>query len=151
MDPIVIDPPNFDQRAAWQECAEYVDKCGGLTHEDGEPNWRAAFGADPGVTSCPVCHEYYWAWGSKQRCVKCGFEYPTLWWPSYSKGVSDGLVMAGKRPAMTPGHASYIKWRQAMRAGDVYYWHGFNNPVEDAWGQSRAIDWKAVVQGSREG
>jgi len=36
MDPIVIDPPGFDQHAAWKECSEYVEKCGGMQHEDGD-------------------------------------------------------------------------------------------------------------------
>ena len=35
-DPIVIAPPDFDQKAAWQECREYVEKCGGIQHENGD-------------------------------------------------------------------------------------------------------------------
>lgn len=51
MDQIVIDPPDFDQSAAWDECRDFVDKCGGLQRKDGSTNWRAAFGADPGICS----------------------------------------------------------------------------------------------------
>lgn len=89
-DPIVLDPPGFDTKAAWDECREYVEKCGGLSHEDGEPNWRAAFGADPGCCACPRCHESYWAWGRIQKCKKCGAEYETQWWAMLSWGVQAG-------------------------------------------------------------
>ena len=30
-EPEVIDPPNFSHEAAWKECRDYVDECGGLT------------------------------------------------------------------------------------------------------------------------
>lgn len=33
-DPIVIEPAGFNPRAGWQECSEYVDECGGLTHNE---------------------------------------------------------------------------------------------------------------------
>lgn len=42
--PIVIDPPGFDQAAGWQECQEYVEQCGGIVYDNGEPNWCALFG-----------------------------------------------------------------------------------------------------------
>lgn len=129
--PIVIEPEGFTQDAAWGECREYVDKCGGLTHEGGEINWRAAAGADPGICSCPACGEMFWCWGSKQRCAVCGFEYPTDWWPMYSWGVQ-----AAKNPKQKYKHEEYMQ--------HPYYRYGFEHPVEDAWEQHDKIDWKSV-------
>lgn len=135
-DPIVIDPPNFDQKAAWNECHEYVEKCGGLVHEDGEPNWRAAFGADPGVCSCPACGVMYWAWGRVQRCVKCSLEYPTDWWPMYSWGVSSARQEATRR------------YRHDERMKHPYYRYGFEHPVADPWEECHTEAWRAAVASS---
>jgi hypothetical protein len=88
LDPIVLEPAGFTPEQGWAECEQYVKQCGGVTNKDGEVNWRAAFGADPGCCSCPACHVTYWAWGARVRCVRCAFEFPTDWWPMYSYGVS---------------------------------------------------------------
>lgn len=132
MNPIVIDPPNFDQDAAWQECRDYVDKCGGLVHEDGSTNWRAAFGADPGCCSCPACGETYWAWGRRQRCVKCAFEYPTGWWPMYSWGSSAAN--------------SHRRYKHDERMTHPYYRYGFEHPVQDPWKETKTEAWRAAIR-----
>lgn len=119
MDPIVIDPPDFD-------------KCGGLQDERGEVNWRAAFGADPGCCSCPRCGEHYWAWGRRQRCAKCAFEYPTDWWPMYSYGTS-----AAKRPI--------ARHRHEERMQHPYYRYGFEHPVDDPWTECHTAEWRATA------
>lgn len=132
MNPIVIDPPDFDQKAAWRECNEYVEKCGGLAYPDGEPNMWAAAGADPGVCSCPACGEFYWAWGRRQKCRKCNFEYPTDWWCMYSWGTS-----AAKRTQRYK-HDEYMK--------HPYYQHGFEHPVENAWKTCHTEAWRAEIR-----
>jgi len=133
-DPIVIDPADFDQKAAWNECADYVDKCGGLSHDDGSPNWRAAFAADPGVVSCPMCKEFYWMWGRKQRCSECGFEYPTDWWPMFSWGASASRQDPSKR------------YRFDERMKHPYFAYGFNNPPSgDAYEAAFKINWREVL------
>jgi hypothetical protein len=136
-DPIVIDPPNFDQRAAWNECSEFVEKCGGLQHDDGEVNWRAAFGADPGCCSCPACGETYWAWGRVQRCVKCAFEYPTDWWPMYSWGTQAAI-----RPRLL-GSAG-VRHDKYMQ--HPYYRHGFENPADEPWATCHTEEWRAEIR-----
>lgn len=147
--PIVIDPPGFDQGGAWKECVDYVGKCGGYTHEDGSPNWRAAFGADPGCNSCPACGTYYWQWGRRQRCVDCGFEYETDWWPAYSEGCNDGLRVNGSRicPSQSDNDRmiKYSLGRYSKRAGHPYYLFGFNHPVADPWWHHDKIDWRFVL------
>lgn len=133
MNPIVIDPPCFDQNAGWKECNEYVDKCGGLTHEDGEVNWRAASGADPGCCSCPACGEMYWAWGRIQQCVKCSFQYPTDWWPMYSWGSQ-------------AARHDRSKYRHDERLSHPYYRYGFENSVYDPWKTTKTAEWKAAIR-----
>lgn len=140
MNPNVIDPPGFDQKAAWQECRDYVEKCGGLTDENGEPNWRAAFGADPGLCSCPSCGETYWAWGRRQRCDRCGFEYPTDWWPMYSYGVQ-----AAKTGDARHGNKMLME-RHERRLDHPYYRYGFEHPVDDAWLEKDRINWRTVFE-----
>jgi hypothetical protein len=135
-DPIVIDPPNFDQQAAWKECEEYVEGCGGLAHEDGEPNWRAAFGADPGVCSCPACGEMYWQWGRRQLCVKCSFEYPTDWWPMYSWGSQ-----AAHPQRKLPLGATHEK-----RMSHPYYRYGFEHHVADPWKEHDKPAWREEIK-----
>lgn len=150
-DPIVIDPPGFDQKAAWGECHDYVEKCGGLADDEGNPNWRAAFGADPGCCSCPACGEYYWAWGRKQRCVKCSFEYETDWWPRYSEGCNHGRIMSGAH--VCPDAEFSERMKRSIRRDlarnmqHPYYKFGFEHPVADAWWCQRMIDWPSAVKG----
>lgn len=137
MNPIVIDPPGFDQDAAWKECSEYVEKCGGLMRADGEPNWRAAFSADPGCCSCPACGEMYWAWGRVQRCAKCSFEYPTDWWCMYSWGTQ---AHAGRRHRGT-WHYKHVEYMK-----HPYYRYGFEHPVSDPWETSHTDEWRATIR-----
>lgn len=146
MDPIVVEPAGFSSQQGWDECHRYVEQCGGLTHPDGEPNWRAAFGADPGVCSCPVCRQYYWAWGTKQRCRACGFEYPTDWWPMYSYGVGEAkrrqnvLALGNAIEAQTG-----LRRLHDSRLPHPYYRYGYEHPVEDAWKERDQIDWRVAV------
>lgn len=150
-DPIVIDPPCFDQAAGWQECEEYVEKCGGLVYEDGEPNWRAAFGADPGVCSCPACGETYWAWGRSQRCVICAFEYPTDAWAMYSYGIQayrtlNGKMKDGGDPEAYQRVVDYYRRKQERDMQHPYYRYGFEHPHGgDIWWHYHQIDWKFVL------
>ncbi len=137
-DPDVIEPEGFSSEAAWKECRDYVDRCGGLVHEDGEPNWRAAFGADPGCCSCPGCGADYWAWGKRQRCKRCGMEYPTDWWSMYSSGVQQAKAKA--RGGEFCGAVTHDR-----NMGHPFYRYGFEHPVEDAWEQHDKIDWRAVL------
>jgi hypothetical protein len=135
-DPIVVDPPGFDIDAAWQECKDYVDRCGGLSHPDGEPNMRAAFGADPGCCSCPACQEYHWAFGCVQKCTKCGFEYPTDWWPMYSYGAQAFFCES--------------KYKHEERLSHPYYRYGFEHPVDRPQDEMHKIDWKNAFEHGEE-
>lgn len=134
MNPIVIDPPDFDQDAAWAECRQFVEQCGGLEYPDGEPNMRAASGADPGCCSCPMCDEMYWAWGRIQRCAKCNFEYPTDWLAMYSWGSQ------ARTSERTPAY------RFDERMKHPYYRYGFENPVRDPWSTKTTPEWKAAIR-----
>ena len=127
-DPIVILPENFDVAAAWGECREWVDR-----HEPGR--FAAAAGADPGCVRCPACREYYWAWGTAQRCSECSFEFPTDWWPMYSKGVQD-------RKRIKDGEATGGMLR---RRSNPYYREGFDNPPNDPFRAKDDIDWSEVA------
>ena len=145
-DPIVIDPSGFDAKAAWAECGEYVEKCGGLTHPDGDVNWRAAAGADPGCCSCPACHAYFWSWGNIIQCTECQFQFPTDWWMRYSWGVQRADHEKNPPPAMRePRFAEYIAERHAASMQHPYYRYGYGHPVEDAWAEHNKIDWRAAV------
>jgi hypothetical protein len=148
-DPVVIDPEGFDVSEAWRRCQEYVKGCGGLYHEDGEPNWRAAFGADPGVSSCPNCGQYYWAFGKRIRCSECAFEFPPDWWPMYSYGVSDGGLVKGFREIPDADSrrrlVEGVKSRLTERMQHPYYRYGFDHPVEDAWENRTKVPWKDIM------
>lgn len=132
MDPIVIDPPDFDQASAWAECRGYVEKCGGLAHDDGEPNWRALSGADPGCCSCPACGKMYWAWGRVQKCRACAFEYPTDWWAMYSWGAS----------RIHPKQ----RYKHEERMNHPYYRYGFEHPVDDPWAATKTPEWRESIR-----
>lgn len=135
-DPIVLDPKGFDQEAAWSECYTAVEKCGGLEAKDGDVNWRAALSDDPGVVSCPECNTYYWMWGRVQRCAKCGFVYPTDWWPMYSWGAA---VARSEKARETRFHAA--------RLSHPYYRFGFENPPDgDVYKSAFNVDWRAVLE-----
>lgn len=63
----------IDRDALVAECREASKH---VMRDDGTVNWRAAFFADPGVTSCPVCKEYLMHEGSILECV-CGVIFNT--------------------------------------------------------------------------
>lgn len=139
-EPIVVDPPGFDPAAAWEECRSEVDRLGGLSHPDGEPNWLAAFSASPSVCSCPACGQMHWAWGRIQRCVACSFEYPTDWWPKFSWG---------SQAARRKDPESRESKLHTSRLDHPYYRYGFEHPVESPADARREIDWRAVMQEPR--
>ena len=161
LDPIVIDPPGFNPKDGWAECSEYVEKCGGLTDDDGEVNWRAAFGADPGICSCPNCHQAFWAWGRKVECTECHFQFPTNWWPEYSYGCQDAARLSWRimlRDFLCLFH--HQRWffcRRRLRIGirerlserlmHPYYRDGFEHPVADPWAEHEKINWREILKG----
>lgn len=147
MEPIILEPAGLTSEQGWDECNRYVEQCGGLTYEDGEVNWRAAFGADPGICSCPACRQKYWAWGTKQRCRQCGFEYPTNWWPMYSYGVSDATAET-RGAKVHIGNSTALSVLHEQRMSHPYYRYGYEHPVESAWAEHERIDWRAVVTGA---
>jgi len=61
---------------AYQDCFNeeaqkaVVDDCENV-------NWGAAFYADPGVSKCPGCEEYYWWESDKLQCPSCGTTWDT--------------------------------------------------------------------------
>lgn len=130
-DPIIIDPPNFDQAEVWKGCNEAAAN---LTHPDGEVNWRNAFAADPGVCSCPACDEYYWNLGRVQKCAECGFEYPTDAWPMYSWGSQ-----AARNPKL-------FAHDHERRMSHPYYRYGFEHPADEAFEEFKRIPWREVMQ-----
>lgn len=130
-EPKVIHPEGFSVEQAWRECHDWVDR-------HGECSIAAAFGADPGCCSCPVCHESYWSFGAVIEC-ECGFVFPTNWWHSYSSGVNDGRrIKAGGKPD------AFIK----LQCRNPFYRHGFENPTEDAFSAKDTIDWKTFCEGT---
>lgn len=138
-DPIVIDPPGFDVAAAWKECSDYVDRMRAVGRDI-----AAAHGADPGICSCPACETMHWAWGRRQRCTQCAFEYPTDWWPMYSAGVQ-----AANSPKITTYNEALGRLHQ-QRLAHPYYRYGLEHPVEDAWEERNRIDWRAVFHTTTE-
>lgn len=148
LDPIVIDPPGFDVKAAWKECSDYVDQCGGTVHEDGSVNWRAAFAADPGCVACPACKQYYWCWGRVIQCSKCGFHFPTDWWPQYSYGVQHATrtLPAWMDGATRERMTDYYAKQHAESIDHPYYRYGFEHPVDDPCSEKDRIDWKKVLR-----
>ena len=148
-DPIVIDPPGFDQKAAWNECREYVAACGGLDHEDGSVNWRAAFGADPGCCSCPHCGEYFWSWGRAIRCTECGFVFPTDWWPKFSEGCQDGRRLAGLTVCPSAdAQATMLDYarRRSEKTTHAYYRFGFEHCLASPVFMYQRLPWKMIWQ-----
>ena len=154
-DPIVVDPPGFDCAAGWKECGEYVEKCGGLVRNDGELNWRAAFGADPGCCTCPACHQSFWSWGRLIECTECHFRFPPNWWGLYSDGVNQRNRELRPTPYMLdPANAAFCDWltrSRDKRLASPYYRYGYEHPVPDAWQEHDKIDWrKELESGSGE-
>lgn len=134
LDPIVIKPVGFDVKAAWGECHKSVEDQGGLTYEDGEVNWGAAFSADPGLCSCPNCDQSYWQWGDVIKCSECEFVFPTNWWAIFSNGFHDGKRK--RVDAHTSIHRRNPYYAQA---------YDMDHGAQDAWNAKRSIDWKSVV------
>lgn len=128
-DPIVIDPPDFDLKAAWGECREATKD--GFVYPNGEVNWEAAFSADPGCCSCPACRKHHWAWGRRQRCTGCGFEYPTGWYGIVREGQDD----RGTQPLPTtaPKHPDC-----------PYYMQGWHSRGTD-YHEIQASNWRSIV------
>jgi hypothetical protein len=150
-DPIIIDPSGETAEQGWDACHKYVEQCGGLAYDDGEPNWRAAFGADPGCCSCPNCKQMFWAFGRVIRCTECGFEFPTDWWPMYSYGVSDAHLISGKRKLPDDEIRQRLIYgvneRMPKRIQHPYYKYGFEHPVESAWDEHDKLPWKEIMAG----
>lgn len=132
MNPIVIDPPNFDEKKTWEECNEWVERHGGIVGVDGVPNMMAAAGADPGICSCPACHENYWMLGRRQRCVKCGFEYPTDAWPMYSYGTQASM--------------KECPYKHEERLSHLYYKYGFEHSAKTPWKEYKRLDWQKIIE-----
>ena len=151
-DPIIIDPPDFTPEQGWQQCKEYVERCGGLAYEDGEPNIRAAAGADPGCCSCPDCQQYFWKFGKIIQCTECGFQFNSDWWEMYSYGVSDSKTLNSPGrfpdPAFAQIMVARIKERKLDRMKHPYYRYGFEHPVEDAWAEHDKLPWKQIMEPS---
>jgi hypothetical protein len=144
LEPIILEPAGLTPEQGWAECCDYVAKCGGLTDASGELNLRAAFGADPGVCSCPKCHVSYWAWGTRLQCVRCGFTFPTDWWPMYSYGVSTATARA-RGAKVHIGNTPGLLALHERQLAHPYYRYGFEHPVESAWDAHDKIDWAAVL------
>lgn len=67
-EPKIISGNTFD----WEKGKEFSDN---VVNEDGNVNWYAAMGADPGCTKCPECGEFYWNMAKLVECLDCG----TVW------------------------------------------------------------------------
>lgn len=145
-EPVIVDPPGFTPEQGWKDCRQSVEQCGGLTYPDGEVNWRAAFSADPGITSCPACQAKHWSWGRVVRCARCAFEFPTDWWPMYSYGVAEA-----RRGNDVLGTGNDISVQRSLRElhrrrmAHAYYRYGYEHPVEDAWKERDKIDWRRLT------
>lgn len=148
-DPIIIDPPGLTPEDVWKQCRAYVESCGGLAYEDGEPNIRAAAGADPGCCTCPNCHQYFWSCGRVIQCTECDFQFPSDWWPMYSYGVGDSKTLADS--SRFPDKTIWkricrgINERMEKRIQHPYYRYGFNNPVDDPWATHDKLPWKEIM------
>jgi len=44
-----------------------------------------------------------------------------------------------------PRFAAYVAKQHADSIGDPYYRYGYEHPVDDAWKESKTIDWRIVV------
>lgn len=144
-DPIVIDPAGYDPAKGWGECKEFVEQCGGLAYSDGEPNWRAAFGADPGCCTCPNCHQYFWAFGKRLRCTECGFEFPTDWWGMYSYGVNASKPDPPYVADLPRDARARLDQLHQDRLSHPYYRYGFEHSVDNAWEEHDKLPWKEIM------
>jgi len=69
-DPIILEGPPID----WGHHREQSQR---VMDPSGEINWGAAFGADPGVMSCPHCKTHLWQGGYRVKCPECSTEFDT--------------------------------------------------------------------------
>jgi len=130
-DPIILWPV-ITPEEIWKDCEEWVKRKGGLS--DDNPNqMMAAAGADPGICSCPNCHEHHWSYGRIHKCPTCSFIYPSDWWPMYAYGCSSGR-----------GRLSF-EHIDERRRGHPYWKYGFEHPVEDAWETHDKLPWKELI------
>ena len=130
LDPITMEPKDLDVDAIWKDCREWQPK---VVDEDGEVNWRAAHYADPGLTSCPACDQYYWNLGNLHKCRKCNFIYPTDAWPMFSWGAQ----------AKRRGDTTLLTQKRMKHAYFRYgYQHGEDGDLSE---QFRQIDWRDVL------
>ncbi len=152
-DPIIIDPPGLTPKQVWDECKSYVESVGGMVHEDGEVNLRAAAGADPGCCSCPNCGQYFWNCGRIIECTECQFQFPTDWWPMYSYGVGDKRTLSNPERFPDPNFRNLmimgIEERMPERIKHPYYRYGFEHPVESAWEQHDKLPWREIMAPSK--
>lgn len=139
-DPIVLEPKGFDCAAGWKSCKDEVDRCGGIVDEDGEPNWRAAFSADPGVCHCPKCKAYYWAWGTLIQCRECDFIFPTNAWSMYAWGTQQH-----GRPEELTSNPRWQKMHE-RRLAHPYYRFGFEHPTDNSWETYNNIQWGDIFK-----
>lgn len=148
-DPIIIDPPGETATQGWESCHRYVEQCGGLAYDDGEVNWRAAFGADPGCCSCPNCKQMFWAFGRVIECTECKFQFPTDWWSKYGSGVSDARRLNGSTvcpdPQVNERMLTLVRGELEERMKHPYYRYGFEHPVESAWDEHDKLPWKEIM------
>lgn len=144
-DPIIVDPPGQTPEDGWKDCADWVEKSGGMVHSDGEPNIRAAFGADPGVSTCPHCKQMFWAFGRIIRCTECAFEFPTDWWGMYSYGVNAGHPDPPYVAALPQDARARLDQLHQDRLSHPYYKYGFEHPVDDAWEEHEKLPWKQIM------
>ena len=63
-----LSEPTFD----WDKAKELQGK---VQNNDGSFNMFVAAGADPGVTSCPNCKEYFWDEAEVLQCTECGTKF----------------------------------------------------------------------------
>lgn len=146
-DPHILDPEGMTAEDGWKECKKYIEQCGGIANEDGTPNWRAAFGADPGICSCPHCRQKYWAFGNLIKCTCCDFEFPPNWWLMYSRGCGTRkreILEYSKQQNKTEALR-----RHAKRMENPYYRYGFENPAPDPARIRFALPWKTIVNGAK--
>jgi hypothetical protein len=86
----------------------------------------------------------YWSWGTRVRCVKCGFEFLTDWWPMYSYGVS-AATGEPRGAKVHIGNNQNLRNLHERRLSHPYYRYGFDHPVEDPWKEHDKIDWRIVL------
>lgn len=140
-DPIIIDPPGQTAEQVWNDCAAWVEQCGGIAYPDGEANMMAAAGADPGCCTCPNCGQYFWSCGRRIECTECSFQFPTDWWPMYSYGVQDARRLNGSivcpEPEVNARMLQIVRQHSNERMKHPYYRYGFDHPVTDPVGAAR--------------